>query len=724
MSEPQQQQSPIFNSFADWCLHKDSLSDAARHTVEMLLEEADTWDCYEADLILSYCTELDLRSNEITDLNPLSGLTNLTQLNLHNNQITDLSPLSGLTNLTQLELPYNKIIDLSPLSGLTNLTQLNLYYNKITDLSPLSGLTNLTQLDLGSNQINDLSPLSGLTNLTQLDLHNNSITDLSPLTGLTNLTQLNLYYNKITDLSPLSGLTNLTQLDLGSNQITDLSPLSGLTNLTQLDLNSNQITDLSPLSGLINLTQLHLNSNQITDLSPLSGLINLTQLHLYNNQITELSPLSGLTNLTHLKLGGNQITKLSPLSRLTNLTHLSLSSNQISDLSGLSELTNLTKLNLRVNPILNLTLLRSLQQKWRTLSTKPIDVQKAKKAIKSAYARIGKEEPEVLFYRSPQAGCTQLFNLLKLDNTPEEQRFGKLKSLLVWGESLSKQLQWFLEGLPCQALWNHIRNEIAPEQIELELTAGDEEGWWELDELINHSLELIGADSSSFDADDFYPVTPTDLFKQIYATEFYVSSLDVTLDQKTREAFDCLNQLFEHCGLIFPFEKVCVVCDRPTKLSLDSQDRLHAEGEPAIQFADGWHTGYYYHGVKLPEKYGKLHPHQWQAQWLLEEDNAELRRVLIQGIGYARICQELQATELDSWQEYTLLKLDADIDGFEPDDFDDDAPQKEPIHLLKITCPSTSFIHAMRVPPDITSARAAIRWINWDIDPEEFSVQT
>ncbi|MEP0757779.1 leucine-rich repeat domain-containing protein [Coleofasciculus sp. FACHB-T130] len=679
MSEPQQQQSPIFNSFADWCLHKDSLSEAARHTVEVLLEEADTWDCYEADLILSYCTELDLSSNEITDLNPLSGLTNLTQLYLHNNWITDLSLLSGLTNLTQLSLG-EEINDLSPLSRLTNLTQLNLYFNKITDLSPLSGLTNLTQLDLGSNQINDLSPL----------------------TGLTNLTQLNLYYNKITELSPLSGLTNLTQLDLGSNKITELSPLSGLTNLTQLHLNSNQITELSPLSGLINLTQLHLNSNQITELSPLSGLTNITHLHLYNNQITELSPLSGLTNLTQLGLGGNQITELNPLSGLINLTQLYL----------------------RGNPVFNRSLLRSLQEKWRTFSTKPIDFQKAKKAIKSVYARIGREEPEVLFYRSPQAGCTQLFNLLKLDNTPEEQRFEKLKSLLVWGESLSKQLQWFLEGLPCQALWNHIRNEIAPEQIELELTAGDEEGWWELDELINHSLELIGADSSSFDADDFYPVTPTDLFTQVYATEFYVSSLGVTLDQKTREAFDCLNQLFEHCGLIFPFEKVCVVCDRPTKLLFDNQDRLHAEGEPAIQFADGWHTGYYYHGVKLPEKYGKLHPHQWQAQWILEEDNAELRRVLIQGIGYARICQELQATELDSWQEYTLLKLDADIDGFELDDFDDDAPQKEPIHLLKMTCPSTGFIHAMRVPPDITSARAAIRWINWDIDPEDFSVQT
>ncbi|MBD1930799.1 MULTISPECIES: leucine-rich repeat domain-containing protein [Cyanophyceae] len=633
MSEPQPNQTPNFNSFADWCLHKDSLSEAARNTVDVLLEEAGTSDCNEAALILLYCTELDLSSNEITDLNLLSGLTNLTQLDLNYNEITDLSGLSRLINLTQLNLYNNQITDLSGLSRLTNLTQLHLGGNQITDLSPLSELTNLTQLDLGSNQITDLSPLSGLINLTQLDLGSNQITDLSPLSGLTNLTQLNLYYNQITDLSPLSGLTNLTQLDLGSNQI----------------------TDLSPLSGLINLTQLNLYYNKITDLSPLSRLTNLTQLSLYNN------------------------------------------------------------------PIFNLSLLPSLLGKRRALFTKPIDFQEAKNAIKSAYATIGKEEPEVLFYRSPHAGCTQLFNLLKLDNTPEEQTFGKQKSLIVWGETLSESLQRILEALSCQALWKCIRSEIAPEQ-----TAGDKEAWWELAELIDNSPELIGADFRYFFIYDIEPLTPTEIFKQIYATEFYVSSLGVTLDQKTQEAFDCLNQLFEHCGLIFPFEKVCVVCDRPTKISLDSQNLLHAEGEPAIQFADGWHTGYYYHGVKLPEKYGKLHPHQWQAQWLLEEDNAELRRVLIQGIGYARICQELQATELDSWQEYTLLKLDADIDGFEPDDFDDDddAPQKEPIHLLKMTCPSTSFIHAMRVPPDITSARAAIRWINWDIDPEEFSVQT
>ena len=151
-------------------------------------------------------------------------------------------------------------------------------------------------------------------------------------------------------------------------------------------------------------------------------------------------------------------------------------------------------------------------------------------------------------------------------------------------------------------------------------------------------------------------------------------------------------------------------------LSADSNYRLHAEGTPAVRFADGVSI-YAYHGVILPEWYGRLHPHQWQSKWVLKEQNAEVRRALIQGITYDRIIQELEVTELDSWQEYTLLSIEFD------DDFDIRGNAK-PVYLLKMTCPSTGFIHALRVPPDVRSALEAIRWVNWDIDPAEFRVQT
>ncbi|MEL6165981.1 MAG: hypothetical protein AAFR37_20305, partial [Cyanobacteria bacterium J06628_3] len=48
----------------------------------------------------------------------------------------------------------------------------------------------------------------------------------------------------------------------------------------------------------------------------------------------------------------------------------------------------------------------------------------------------------------------------------------------------------------------------------------------------------------------------------------------------------------------------------------------------------------------------------------------------------------------------------------------------ETMHLLKMVCPSTGFIHFLRVPPNITSAREAITWINWGIYQEEFEIQT
>jgi hypothetical protein len=58
-----------------------------------------------------------------------------------------------------------------------------------------------------------------------------------------------------------------------------------------------------------------------------------------------------------------------------------------------------------------------------------------------------------------------------------------------------------------------------------------------------------------------------------------------------------------------------------------------------------------------------------------------------------------------------LLKIDAEVDD-------------EPIHLLKMVCPSTSYIHVLRVPPNLTSARTAIPWANWNIDPEAFAAET
>ena len=113
-------------TFAYWCRQKDSLSPEAKHTVEVLLEEAGTTECDEADRTLSSLTELQLYNNQISDIKPLASLTNLTWLSLYNNQISDIKPLASLTNLTWLSLDSNEISDIKPLASLTNLKELYL----------------------------------------------------------------------------------------------------------------------------------------------------------------------------------------------------------------------------------------------------------------------------------------------------------------------------------------------------------------------------------------------------------------------------------------------------------------------------------------------------------------------------------------------------------------------------------------------------------------------
>ncbi|MEG3966849.1 leucine-rich repeat domain-containing protein [Microcoleus sp. T2B6] len=588
-------------------------------------------------------------------------LSSMTKLDLSDNEITDISFLGSLTNLTTLDLSDNEITDISFLGSLTNLTTLYLYSSQITDISFLGSLTNLTTLYLSSNQITDISFLGSLTNLTTLDLSHNQISDISFLGSLTNLTTLNLCSNRITDISLLGSLTNLTTLNLKGNQITDISFFRSLTNLTELDLRDNEITDISFLGSLTNLTTLYLCDNQITDISFLGSLTNLTKLDLENNQITDISALRSLTKLIRLYLNNNQITALCVLGELAQ-----------------------TRL---------------------TFSTRPIDGQKATEAVKVAYAAIGLEEPEVIICSSPGDAYLQIFNFPKCDhsqNCSDEWDRNRSGEKLDW-KWISQSI---VRDFASPEVWEY---ELYSMTIEPEADSTMSSLMRELVDSYGRSEQRKGKVFPNYLLPLKSPETPTSLFKEISLTEWYISSLGVNISQKTQEILRCQKLLFEHCGFIFPFEKICFVCDRPRHLRFDSQNRLHAEAEPAIEFADGWNF-YYYHGVRLPENYGQIHPNQWQSQWLLAEDNAELRRVLIEGIGYDRICQELQAKQIDSWQEYTLLQIDnADV---------------EPICLLKMTCPSTGFIHALRVPPNVTSAREAIRWVNWDIDPEEFSVQT
>lgn len=167
----------------------------------------------------------------------------------------------------------------------------------------------------------------------------------------------------------------------------------------------------------------------------------------------------------------------------------------------------------------------------------------------------------------------------------------------------------------------------------------------------------------------------------------------------------------QYCGCWWPSHYWVIVCPKPTVLRFDPAGRLHAEGRPAVRFCDSDFEVFAWHGVNIPSRYGQIPSERWSVEWLLQEHNAELRRVLLQGIGYGRLVQELKPQILDTWREYQLLRITQEIDV-------------EPIHLLKMVCPSTQYVHILRVPPHLETARQAVQWCNWDVDPVYFEQET
>ncbi|MBR6562217.1 MAG: leucine-rich repeat domain-containing protein, partial [Oscillospiraceae bacterium] len=140
-------------------------------------------------------TETDTIQAPNKALKSLQGLEEfkkLKRLVVNDNQITDLSPLSKLSNLQELTLGNqssqsggNRFSDLRPLSGLTGLRKLLLDNCGVQDISPLAGLTGLRELYLSDNQISNISALAGMTKLETLSLDYTGIEDISALAGLT-----------------------------------------------------------------------------------------------------------------------------------------------------------------------------------------------------------------------------------------------------------------------------------------------------------------------------------------------------------------------------------------------------------------------------------------------------------------------------------------------------------------------------------------------------------
>jgi hypothetical protein len=126
-------------------------------------------------------------------------------------------------------------------------------------------------------------------------------------------------------------------------------------------------------------------------------------------------------------------------------------------------------------------------------------------------------------------------------------------------------------------------------------------------------------------------------------TSFFREVCGLELEGDLWERGRAYEQTAESACWWWPHKDFVIVSERPAVIHREQvgprgvgSHRLHCEDGPAIAFPDGWAI-YAYHGVVVPEKV-IMHPEDITAEELLAEENAEVRRVMIERMGFERFC--------------------------------------------------------------------------------------
>jgi Domain of unknown function (DUF6745) len=167
-------------------------------------------------------------------------------------------------------------------------------------------------------------------------------------------------------------------------------------------------------------------------------------------------------------------------------------------------------------------------------------------------------------------------------------------------------------------------------------------------------------------------------------------------------------------GWWWPYADVAVVSARPVEVHRDNVGRLHHGDGPALAYPDGWGL-WAWRGMPIPpEVVPELAT--LTVDRIRAEDNAELRRVMLEHFGYDRYLRESGAKEVGRDECGILWRVAL--------------PGDEPLVMVEVVNSTpepdgTSRVYFLRVPPSVRTAREGVAW-TFDVDPDDYTpfVQT
>jgi hypothetical protein len=188
----------------------------------------------------------------------------------------------------------------------------------------------------------------------------------------------------------------------------------------------------------------------------------------------------------------------------------------------------------------------------------------------------------------------------------------------------------------------------------------------------------------------------------------WLAAFDATGELSGLSELSALSQLARGAGWWWPYERVALLTERPTELHRDEAGRLDRADGPALAYADGFAL-HAWRGMPVPPGFlaslGELTPQRIRA-----EDNAELRRVMLEHYGYERYLADSGAEPLHRDETGVLWRIQL------PDD--------EPVVMVEVVNstaePDGTFrTYWLRVPPGTRTARAGVAW-TFGVSEEEY----
>ncbi|MFD8386937.1 DUF6745 domain-containing protein [Streptomyces sp. NPDC059679] len=152
-------------------------------------------------------------------------------------------------------------------------------------------------------------------------------------------------------------------------------------------------------------------------------------------------------------------------------------------------------------------------------------------------------------------------------------------------------------------------------------------------------------------------------------------------------------------GWWWPYEKAVVIAERPVTLHRDEAGRLDSGTGPALDYPDGFAL-YAWRGMPVPADFlGQLS--ELTAERIRTEENAELRRVMLEHYGYDRYLTESGAKPVHRDETGVLWRIEMAGD--------------EPVVMVEVvnSTPEPDGTHRtywLRVPPRTTTAREGVAW--------------